>query len=178
MRAHPNHTTQDTTTPTNTHPAGTTTRAHPHPLQARMIRAARTPPPEVAGANLSAFQPAPTPAHTPTADRPPAALTRTHSHTTTSTSTTSNASQPPRPSPPAPATTTTKHQHKKTRARTTAARTARNALTSTNTKHHATEITGDTKTFPSNPRGYPSAPRQPTARVLRRQNACRFENPN
>ena len=155
----PRHPTQDTTTATRTTHQHTHGRdrhgPHHRPLQAPKTCATRTPPPGATGANLSALQPTPKPAHIPTTDKPSAARTRTHSHTTTSTSTTGNASQPPRPSPPAPATTTTKHQHKRTRARTTAARTAHNALTSTNTKHHATEITGDTKTFPSNPRGYP-----------------------
>ena len=69
--------------------------------------------------------------------------------------------QPPRPS--VAATTTTKHQHQRTRARTTAARTAHNALTSTNTKHHAGEITTHRKTNPRQPRGYPRVGPNPTA---------------
>ena len=144
MRAHPSHTTQDTTTPTNTHPAGTTTRATPRPLQARKTCATRTQAPTTHPQQTSR-QRAPH-AHTATPPRPSPS-------TATAPATTTHPSQPQPPRHEAPTREDT--------SSTTAARTAHNALTSTNTKHHNTEITGDKKTFPRHPREQPPHPPPP-----------------
>lgn len=153
----PRHPTQDTTTATRTTHQHTHGRdrhgPHHRPIQAPKTCATRTPPPGATGADLSALQPTPKPAHTPTADKPSAARTRTHSHTAATITTNHHTASHHDTPKPATTTKTTKHQHNT--SSTTAARPAHNALTSGNTKHHAGEITGDTKTFPSNPRGYP-----------------------
>lgn len=149
----PRHPTQDTTTATRTthqhapgrdRPWATPTAAtgpedmrHTHPT----IRSRRSPPER------------PT-AHTRTA-------THTHSRQAVSSPHThAQPRQPPRASPPAD--TTHPHQPRPPRPRstrahddtssTTTVRAAHNALTSTNTKNHATEITTNTKTNTSNPR--------------------------
>lgn len=74
---------------------------HHRPLQAPKTCATRTPPPGATGAHLTALQPTPKPAHTPTADRPSAARTRAHSHTaaTITTNHHDHQLQPPRPRP-------------------------------------------------------------------------------
>nr|DAL06573.1 MAG TPA: hypothetical protein [Bacteriophage sp.] len=152
----PRHPTQDTTTATRT--------THQHaPWQ---IQARATPPTTTGPEDMRHTHPT-TRSHRSPPERPTAhtqASTRTHSRQAVSGPHThaqprhrdhehhEHTSQPPRPSPPTPGATTTKHQHKKTRARTTAARTARNALTSANTKHHATEITENQKQNPRHPR--------------------------
>lgn len=108
----PRHPTQDTTTATHQHTRQRQARATPQPLQAPKTCATRTPPPEATGAHLSALQPTPKPAHTPTADKPSAARTRTHSHTAATITTnhhTASHHDTPKPA------TTTKHQHTKTR---------------------------------------------------------------
>ena len=88
---------------------------HHRPLQAPKTCATRTPPPGATGAHLSALQPTPKPAHTPTTDKPSTASTRTHSHTAATITT--NRHTASRHDTPKPATTTktTKHQHTKTR---------------------------------------------------------------
>lgn len=101
----PRHPTQDTTTATRTTHQHTHGRdrhgPHHRPLQAPKTCATRTPPPEATGAHLSALQPTPKPAHTPTADKPSAARTHTHSRTaaTITTNHHDHQLQPPRPRP-------------------------------------------------------------------------------
>ena len=105
---HPGHHHTHQHAPGRHHDTGTS-----RPLQARMTCAARTPPPGATGANLSALQPTPKPAHTPTTDRPSESPTCTHSRTAATITTNHHSTS--HHDTPKPATTT-KHQHTKTRA--------------------------------------------------------------